>query len=112
MSKVDPNNVLAEMCGTCPWRAGSPYANLRPDLEKSALTNGNRVCHSTGSNGIHWRTGKPERICRGARNAQLSHFHAIGFLPAPTDEAWAEKLTDIRRAKQPSRPLKKIRKVA
>ena|SRR5580765_5986401 len=76
------------MCGTCPWRQGSPYAYLRRDLEQSATRSCSRICHSTGSNAINERTNQPEAICRGARNAQLAMLHGIGFLPEATDEAW------------------------
>lgn len=34
--KIDPNDVQPEMCPTCPWRPGSPYANLAPDLRECA----------------------------------------------------------------------------
>lgn len=81
------------MCGTCPFREGSPHAELAPILAEAAVTNGNRICHSTGgNNAINRRTGNPARICRGARDVQLKHFHALGVLNAPTDEAWADAL--------------------
>lgn len=88
--------VCAVMCATCPFREGSKYASLRAELTVSALTSASRVCHSTGSNAINHRTGKPSRLCRGARDVQLAHFHRIGFLEAPTDEAWAAKLAEVR----------------
>jgi hypothetical protein len=84
------------MCDTCPWRDGSPYAYLRADLERSALTQSSRICHSTGkNNAIHKRTGKPERLCRGARNSQLQMMAGIGFITAPTDEAWNAKCRQL-----------------
>jgi hypothetical protein len=51
-------------CATCPFREGSPYAHLREHLERSALLENSRLCHSTGSNAINRRTGKPEAVCR------------------------------------------------
>jgi hypothetical protein len=92
---MKPMPVQLEMCATCPWRHGSPHANRVAGLSISALNDGSRICHSTGSNGIHRRTGKPERLCRGARDLQLRWFAAIGFLPEPTDAAWAAKLREI-----------------
>jgi hypothetical protein len=83
------------MCATCPWREGSEYADLVPTLEASALSEGSRICHSTGSNAINVRTGKPEAICRGARDAQLRILAGIGFLSEPTDAAWNEKCRQI-----------------
>lgn len=83
--------VLAEKCGTCPFRAGSPYAYLAADLAQSALTAASRICHSTGSNnGINHRTGKPPALCRGARDVQLKAMHALGVIPEPTDRAWSD----------------------
>ena len=78
------------MCATCPWRKGSPYAFLKETLKESALTQRNRICHCTGSSAIHRRTGKPEAVCRGARQEQLQHFHKLGVIEAPPDEAWAK----------------------
>lgn len=90
--KKPPMDVCAIMCATCPFRDGSPYENLRADLTTSALTTSNRICHSTGSkNAINRRTGKKPMICRGARNEQIKLFHGIGFLDAPTDEAWQKR---------------------
>jgi hypothetical protein len=78
------------MCETCPWREGSPYTYLVPQLEADALGHASRICHSTGkNNAINRHTGKPERLCRGARDAQLRFFVGIGFLPEATDKAWS-----------------------
>lgn len=88
--------VMAEKCGTCPFREGSPYEYLREDLVKSALNEASRVCHSTGSgNAINYRTGKPPALCRGARDAQLKAFHEMGFLDEPTDKAWDAKCREL-----------------
>lgn len=58
--------IMPAMCATCPFREGSPYADLAHDLTVSALTERSRICHSTGSNAINYRTGKPSKLCRGA----------------------------------------------
>lgn len=42
--------VQPSPCRTCPFRKGSPYSYLADDLAASALTDGSRICHSTGSN--------------------------------------------------------------
>jgi hypothetical protein len=95
---------LPEMCGTCPFREGSPYSYLRDDLARSALTCTSRICHQTGSrNAINARTGKPARLCRGARDVQLQHFHRIGVIPEPTDQAWADTWAKL----QPRREIKR-----
>lgn len=88
--------VRATMCATCPFRPGSKYDGLVPYLAESALTEATRICHSTGSNnGINRRTGKPQAVCRGARDLQLQYFHAIGFIEAPTDDAWNKARTEL-----------------
>jgi hypothetical protein len=79
------------MCQTCPWRQDSPYEALRPHLEMSAISEANRICHSTGANnGINKRTGLPPHICRGAREIQLRVMTALKVIDAPTDQAWNE----------------------
>lgn len=85
------------MCATCPFRHGSPYASLAPDLAQSAATDASRICHSTGSNAINRRTGVRPHLCRGARDIQLNIFYAMRYISAPTDEAWNEARARIGR---------------
>lgn len=88
--------VCHEMCATCPFRPNSPYHYLAQGLAECALTQKSRICHSTGTNNaINKRTGKPEQLCRGARDIQLQCFAAIGFIEAATDEAWAKKREEL-----------------
>jgi hypothetical protein len=87
--------VCKAMCGTCPFRDGSPYADLAPALTLSAMTEAARICHSTGTNAIGGRTGKPSTICRGARDIQLRQFHAMDYIEAATDEAWDKKHLEV-----------------
>ena len=92
--------VQPVMCATCPFRPGSKTAFLANDLALSALSEASRICHSTGSNNaFNRRTGKPPALCRGARVIQLNYFAAIGFIEAPTDEAWAKKLSECQKNK-------------
>lgn len=81
--------VCKTMCATCPFRPGSKYAHLADYLSEAALRE-SRFCHSTGSNALNQHTGKPEKICRGARDIQLKTMHVAGVIVAPTDEAWAD----------------------
>jgi hypothetical protein len=88
--------VNKRMCATCPFRPNSPHAYLAGDLTLSALGRASRICHSTGeNNAINAHTGKPERLCRGARDQQLHFFHGMGFLKEPTDAAWAAKCKQL-----------------
>jgi hypothetical protein len=53
------------------------------------LNDASIICHSTGNNGINKRrTGKPEHLCRGARDIQLNVMAALKVIDTPTDEAW------------------------
>jgi hypothetical protein len=83
------------MCDSCPFRVGSRYAHLAEYLTRSSFEGYSRICHSTGISAIKGRTGKPERMCRGARDIMLRFFHSTGFLPEPTDSAWAAKAKEL-----------------
>jgi hypothetical protein len=52
------------------------------------MTEGSQVCHSTG-----WPKGT--RLCRGARDFQTQALYRMGFLSAPTDEAWMAKMIEL-----------------
>lgn len=86
---------MKAMCATCPFRHESPYAGLQVDLAMSAANDASRICHSTGSNAINKRTGKPEKLCRGARNFQLQLWASMRFIEAPTDEAWDKRCKEL-----------------
>lgn len=95
---------MKAQCATCPFRhdVADEFRELAPMLAASALTEASRICHNTGgNNAIHKKTGKPRRICRGARDLQLRFFFAIGFLESPTDEAWEKKWNEMQKRKQP-----------
>lgn len=86
--------VMKEQCATCPFREHSEHRELMPVLIMSALTEASRICHHTGVNALY-RTKKPEQLCRGAREMQLRYFYHIGYIEAPTDEAWDKKLKEL-----------------
>lgn len=89
-------SIMPACCATCPFRDGSPTEFLRLHLIESALTKASRICHSTGNNNaFHRRTGKPEALCRGARDVQLNYYKAIGFIAEATDESWAAKCREL-----------------
>jgi hypothetical protein len=89
--------VMPAMCATCPFRPGSPNAYLADDLARSAMSEASRICHSTGTSVFYGETGKPERICRGARDIQLKVMTVMGVIDAPTDEAWAKAVAKIKK---------------
>lgn len=86
--------VRHTMCATCPFRPGSEFESLAGYLAQSAISEGNRICHSTGTSAIHGRTGKRSAICRGARNIQLKLFFGMGFLTEATDASWDAKMKE------------------
>jgi len=57
-------------------------------LAESAATSATRICHSTGSNAIHHRTGKPSAACPGARKVALDTIAGMGIITEPTEAAW------------------------
>lgn len=86
--------VMKKKCATCPFREGSKYACLAPEIAELSLREG-RICHSTGTNDLKGDTGKPDRICRGSRDLQLQVFVGLGFLPEATDAAWNAKAEEM-----------------
>lgn len=90
--------VMPAMCATCPFREGSPVAYLRESIAESAQVNG-RICHSTHKRSAVYANKPPikggPQICRGARDLQLKRIAAMGFIDAPTDEAWQKKCDEI-----------------
>lgn len=98
--------IQRAMCPTCPFRPGVPakYARLAPMIANSAASEATRICHSTGkNNAFHKDTGKPERVCRGARDIQLQLFHRLGFIAAATDAAWEAKCIEMGLKKSKSK---------
>lgn len=92
--KLTPPPVMPAMCGTCPFRKGSPYAYLREYLTESA-TGTTRICHQTGKSAIQRTSKVKPHACRGTRNFQLALMHTMGVIDAPTDEAWTRKVDEM-----------------
>lgn len=80
--------VRKTMCATCPFRPGSPYMHLMDDIARSALNEGMRECHCTGTNAVGGKTGQPVQFCRGAFEIQAGMFAALGLLKQPTLTEW------------------------
>lgn len=91
--------VMPAMCGSCPFREGSEYAELKKYLTEASM-NESRICHSTGTGGIKGRTGKPAKLCRGSRDFQLELMFKLGVISAPTDAAWAEAWAKVLEERQ------------
>lgn len=97
MKPQAPLPVRKDMCSTCPFRPDG-WTDVRPLLEERLL-HSTPICHSTGK-ALKLDGGKriKSHACRGARNQQLVHWHRIGFIAAPTDEAWFAKLAEMQSA--------------
>ena len=82
--------VRAKCCLTCPFRI-DPETGREQDPQLAArvttrLFEASQICHAP------WHKGEKEfELCRGARDVQLTIFHRLGFISAPTDQAWSEK---------------------
>ena len=75
---------------------------VRGVLIERVLSTASHVCHQTGSqNAFHYRTGKQEALCRGARNLQLHAFALTGFITEATDKAWNDKCEEFGLPKIP-----------
>ncbi len=91
---------MAANCATCPFRpkAEGGWEEVRELLTQRALSEASPICHSTGPGALKRpQSGRftPARICRGARNFQLEIFARLGWIEAPTDEAWAAKCQEL-----------------
>ena len=81
--------TMRAKCPTCPYR-DEGFVALRDETTRMVLTDASRICHH---HELHHKKGT--YLCRGARDVQLRYFYTIGFLPEPTDEAWAAKCRDL-----------------
>lgn len=84
--------VRKAMCATCPFRHHGPRES--PGLQELLVQRAS-ICHSTGLSVFYGRTGRPEKICRGARDVQLKLFVALGLLKKPTDACWQAKAKEL-----------------
>ena len=90
--------VRTTMCASCPYREGSPTEFLKLTLLENQLnpqSGHTTICHSTGNNPTIKAVNVPEKLCRGARDFQIKLFHSIGFIDAPTEEAWNAKRREL-----------------
>ena len=76
--------VMEEMCGSCPFRKdGDPH--LRAAVLERTILKASQICHHPTLHGK-----KQTHLCRGARDEQLTILYRMGFIPEPTDVAFAE----------------------
>jgi hypothetical protein len=82
--------IMPQMCDSCPFNKNG-HLQTRAQVEQRVLTIGSQTCHSTGA-----KYGRPDtHLCRGGRDFQLQIFYRLGFLEAPTDEAWEKRCREL-----------------
>lgn len=87
---VDSFPIMKRQCATCPFRTDErgrhADSRLVSKIQAQCLNKASQICHHPALE------GKPEtHLCRGARDFQLTIFHRLGVIDAPTDEAWRNK---------------------
>lgn len=76
--------VMRVKCPSCPFRDGGDI-QIRNNVLRRTNLQASQICHHPV---VH---GKREtHLCRGARDEQLTILFRLGFIPAPTDEAFIE----------------------
>lgn len=81
--------IMKVKCKTCPFKDGNEdLADIKASVIATVLASGSQVCHTSG-----WPVGT--HLCRGARDFQLMVFYRMGFLDAPTDEAWEQRCQEL-----------------
>lgn len=81
--------VMKSKCATCPFGEGGDL-QIRTRVEKQVVGEASQICHHPKLSGK-----KETHLCRGARDFQLQIFFRMGFLSAPTDQAWKEKIQEL-----------------
>jgi hypothetical protein len=75
--------IMRKMCVTCPFQEHGSI-EVRSNVI-SRLFEVSQTCHEAHD----------KRLCRGARDFQLTCFYRIGMIEAPTDEAWEKKRREV-----------------
>jgi len=86
--------VMVVQCPTCPFREDEDGRPINPDVMTSVMSRvleeASQICHHPRTKGK-----KQTHLCRGARDFQLTVLFRMGFLEAPTDEAWNKKRREL-----------------
>lgn len=79
MKSIEGMKVNKKRCHSCPFNKNGCMA-VRISVTEKIMSKASQLCHGTDN----------KTLCRGARDQQLTVFHRLGVIKAPTDEAWAE----------------------
>lgn len=85
--------VMKARCKTCPFNEHGAK-----DVEAAVtarLLSCSQHCHGSGHPAINGKDAT--HLCRGARDYQLQIMYRLGFISAPTDEAWNERWEEIQK---------------
>ena len=91
-----PIPIMPAPCATCPFREGG-WEDLQGLLMQRAIGldgKGTPLCHSSGPDALVPKI-KEAHVCAGARAFQLQFYAGIGFIAAPTEEAWQAKCDEM-----------------
>jgi hypothetical protein len=81
--------VMAAKCPSCPFRENGDTKIEAAVLERTGL-HASQICHHP-----RLRGGEEHALCRGARDHQLEMLFRLGWIDAPTDEAFARKSLEL-----------------
>lgn len=87
--------IMPTKCSTCPFHTDENGRHLHPELvagiQKRILSHCSQICHHPK---LHGR--EETHLCRGARDYQQIIFYCLGFVEAPTDEAWQRRVEEMK----------------
>lgn len=89
MKKIKNWPVMPEKCASCPFREGGDL-ELRNKVLGRTILQASQICHQPR---IHGK--KETHLCRGARDEQLTILYRLGFIPEPTDKAFADVSREV-----------------
>lgn len=75
--------VMSTKCASCPFGEGGDAQICASVMTR--LFEASQICHHPVLHGK-----KETHLCRGARDEQLTILHRMGWIPEPTDAAFAE----------------------
>ena len=81
--------VMKAMCVSCPF-AENGCIEVRNAVQSRVLEHASQLCHHPRISGH-----KETHLCRGARDFQLTIYYRMGFIMAPTDDAWTAKCREL-----------------
>lgn len=82
-------SVMPAKCKTCPFGENGDKRLAAAVLDRT-LFQSSQICHHPVLNGK-----KETHLCRGQRDEQLAILHRMGWIDAPTDEAFQRRSREL-----------------